>query len=64
MVNFVHIIAKIIASIVAHLLNGAERSRAERDGGGCGVPSRRRKARESDAAGVDSQQEDKRDDAD
>ena len=56
MSKFVHIIAEIIASIVAHLLNGAGQSRAERDGGGCGVPSRRRRARDTDAAGVDSQQ--------
>lgn len=59
MSNFVHIIAEIVVRIVAHLLNGAGRSRAERDGGNCGVPSRRRRARDTDAAGVDSQQGEK-----
>lgn len=59
MSNFVHIIAEIVVRIVAHLLNGAGQSRAERDGGDYGVPSRRRRARDTDAAGVDSQQEKK-----
>lgn len=57
MQNFVHIIAEIVVSIVAHLLNGARRSRAEREGGGYGVPSRRRRARDNGAAGVDASEE-------
>lgn len=57
MKKFVHIIVEIVVCIVAHLLNGAGQSRAERDGGDFGVPSRRRRARDNDAAGVDSSAE-------